>query len=1049
MSTYLQGVTDYIPQFQPFQPDLNFYANALQTKQNQYDTNYKALNNVYGQYFYADLTHGDNLKKKDELIKSIDFNLKRVSGLDLSLEQNVDQAQQVFKPFYQDKNLMKDMAWTKNKNTQREYGLSLKNNKDEKQRGQYWDEAIRAIDYRTEEFKNSSLEETMNFDNVSYTPFVNVYEKAQKIAKDAGYDLTESPIEFTKDGKFMVKTTGGVNIIDDLTKTLQAQLSSDPAVADVYRTKAYVNRKDNMYQNAATFGGDLNAAERSYLSKQYETIRLYSQNRYANDKDNDNVTINKEATATKNLEEGNGNINTNSYLDLIKRDRELAGANLANSESLNNEVNGANNGDLSISRGNDDPFSDIETLRQKVDIGTASMLLSNDIDQSAYGFAKAHSKVDYEANPYALKAEEHMYRVDEQNRALTAKRQDDELKFQRDIYLKGLESDLTNGKKMTNGKGEIVDNPLVFGGIETFSDESGAGAADPKSGLLENREQRREWAGENISPWLGSTIDMLHNEFKTGHITRAELSSILTGNDLALEKKKQNKELKTTMEFMADYEKNPSAFLKHLGTDKLMKLQSAVEGYVSREIGSNRKSILTYVNDVTLPKPGETLSSQLKLQTYTTSLENINKVDQKNYTTIKNKLRGAVSVGNTKLNEKLADALLNGVDLVSEEEFLKRTKGLVKDLPKRNRFVRSSSYHGHDYYKGIDDLENNLTKAEKTELNRRLKIAKDEESKDNSIHIIGGNRSHTVVKRYLDELNDPASEIENVYKSLTKAYGDIVTSTDIKRYDVLGGTTSGAGGKAATYSNKLMTYEVMPKVAGAVGNGLFNEAIHDINSNFDPDRDSQYTATFGGIGKGAIEGSIKNDNTKRIKAILNSIKTSNKFTNFNISHAIVAGEDSNKSAMIFKVTPEDLKPFVKTKTNQAGIISESEYAMAITHGLSFIAPKNTWTNFAAKDAKIGPVEGIINANGSYESKSKMDPNFSYKITPNRDMPGNYTIYIKGRRLLPDGTWHYQDEYSPAQSFGGDVNTIPAMLDNNIDLLTKLNNETFNNLNKNK
>ena len=38
MSTYLQGVTDYIPQFQPFQPDLNFYANALQTKQNQYDT---------------------------------------------------------------------------------------------------------------------------------------------------------------------------------------------------------------------------------------------------------------------------------------------------------------------------------------------------------------------------------------------------------------------------------------------------------------------------------------------------------------------------------------------------------------------------------------------------------------------------------------------------------------------------------------------------------------------------------------------------------------------------------------------------------------------------------------------------------------------------------------------------------------------------------------------------------------------------------------------------------------------------------------------------
>jgi D-ribose pyranose/furanose isomerase RbsD len=201
MATYLQGVTDFIPQFQPFQPDLNFYANALQTKQNQYDTNYKALNNVYGQYFYADLTHKDNLTKKDELLKAIDFNLKRVSGLDLSLEQNVNQATQVFKPFYQDKHLMKDMAWTKNKNSEREYGMSLKNNRDEKQAAKYWDDGLRLIDYRTEEFKNSTLDETMDFGNVSYTPYVNIIEKAQKIAKDNGFDKIEAPVEF--DGKFI------------------------------------------------------------------------------------------------------------------------------------------------------------------------------------------------------------------------------------------------------------------------------------------------------------------------------------------------------------------------------------------------------------------------------------------------------------------------------------------------------------------------------------------------------------------------------------------------------------------------------------------------------------------------------------------------------------------------------------------------------------------------------------------------------------------------------------------------------------------------------
>ena len=71
MATYLQGVTDFIPDYQPFQPDLNFYANLLQTKQTQYDTNWNQINNLYGQLYGADLTHDLNIKKKDELLKRI------------------------------------------------------------------------------------------------------------------------------------------------------------------------------------------------------------------------------------------------------------------------------------------------------------------------------------------------------------------------------------------------------------------------------------------------------------------------------------------------------------------------------------------------------------------------------------------------------------------------------------------------------------------------------------------------------------------------------------------------------------------------------------------------------------------------------------------------------------------------------------------------------------------------------------------------------------------------------------------------------------------
>ena len=143
MATYIQGVPAYVPQFQPYQPDLNFESNLMQMKQSQYDTNWKALNNVYGQYFYADLTRDPNLKKKEDIMKNIEFNLQRVAGLDLSLSQNTDQAMQVFKPFYEDNVLMKDMAWTKTKNAQRSYGLSLKNETDKAKSKMYWNEGIK------------------------------------------------------------------------------------------------------------------------------------------------------------------------------------------------------------------------------------------------------------------------------------------------------------------------------------------------------------------------------------------------------------------------------------------------------------------------------------------------------------------------------------------------------------------------------------------------------------------------------------------------------------------------------------------------------------------------------------------------------------------------------------------------------------------------------------------------------------------------------------------------------------------------------------------
>ena len=96
MATYLPGVPQYIPQIQPYQPDLNFMANVLQTKQNAYDKNYDALSKRYGTLLNSPMMRQDNIEKRQEFFNAIDNDIKKISGMDLSLQQNVDSADSVF-----------------------------------------------------------------------------------------------------------------------------------------------------------------------------------------------------------------------------------------------------------------------------------------------------------------------------------------------------------------------------------------------------------------------------------------------------------------------------------------------------------------------------------------------------------------------------------------------------------------------------------------------------------------------------------------------------------------------------------------------------------------------------------------------------------------------------------------------------------------------------------------------------------------------------------------------------------------------------------------
>ena len=113
MATYIPGSSDYIPQLQTFTPNYKFLQDVLEVRQDRYTTNYNLLNDLWGDVVYADLGREDNRQVRDQYANQLSEKMKQVSGMDLSLQQNAEAAKGLFKPFYENKNIVGDIARTK------------------------------------------------------------------------------------------------------------------------------------------------------------------------------------------------------------------------------------------------------------------------------------------------------------------------------------------------------------------------------------------------------------------------------------------------------------------------------------------------------------------------------------------------------------------------------------------------------------------------------------------------------------------------------------------------------------------------------------------------------------------------------------------------------------------------------------------------------------------------------------------------------------------------------------------------------------------------
>mgnify|MGYP003114439657 FL=1 len=253
MATYVQGYQIYDREAKPFVPDYKFLSTVLETRQNRYDTNYQALNDAYSKVVYADLSRDDNKEKRDQFAQQIAPKMEQVSGFDLSLRQNVDMAKGIFKPFYEDDAVIRDLTNTANF----KYGITnaefLKNSNDKAKRDLYWETGVQDLNIQMQDYINASPDEALNMGIGNYVPNANLYETSLALLKEQGFNVEIDRLD--KKGRWIITQKNGALVTDQAYAYLNRALMDDPRVIEAYKTSARVQARN--FANARLEAGEV------------------------------------------------------------------------------------------------------------------------------------------------------------------------------------------------------------------------------------------------------------------------------------------------------------------------------------------------------------------------------------------------------------------------------------------------------------------------------------------------------------------------------------------------------------------------------------------------------------------------------------------------------------------------------------------------------------------------------------------------------------------------------------------------------------------------
>lgn len=248
MATYLPNITDVIPGPALFTPNFSFLDTMLRRRQGLYEQGFAQVNSAYN-FVNRGVTNPYSVQVRDTFLKQAKDNLKNLSALDLSQQQNVKAASSVFDPFVKNRAVLGDMALTAHWDQQTGIAESFRLKDGGKEFSQ---DNLNYISMQRQAFANDDISTVNDYygNRRSYTP----YYDWNKEVKDAMKEFKPSSTKVEKpNGMFMVTTKDASYTKEEINKYLSATLSD--------------KAKQQMRIEAAVKFPDLNSVAGLYINQ--------------------------------------------------------------------------------------------------------------------------------------------------------------------------------------------------------------------------------------------------------------------------------------------------------------------------------------------------------------------------------------------------------------------------------------------------------------------------------------------------------------------------------------------------------------------------------------------------------------------------------------------------------------------------------------------------------------------------------------------------------------------------------------------------------------